>query len=99
MSSYTVFGHVVNVASRLEGLARGGQILLTEQAVLTAARNDDRIMERCTRREALMLKGMTAEVNIFDFRWKDGSSVPTGKPPANRRHDLPAQLLVAAKTR
>lgn len=82
LSSYTVFGHVVNVASRLEGLARGGQILLTEQAVLTAARNDARIMERCTRREALMLKGMTAEVNIFDFRWKDGSSVPTGKPPA-----------------
>ncbi len=74
LSSYTAFGHVVNVASRVEGLAGGGQIVLAEQTLLAAARNDATIAARCARLPEVYLKGITTPVKLFELCWKNDST-------------------------
>ncbi|MFA6544522.1 MAG: adenylate/guanylate cyclase domain-containing protein [Limisphaerales bacterium] len=76
LSSYTAFGHVVNVASRVEGLARGGQIVLTAHTLNAAARYDSTVATRCISLSEVYLKGMTAPVKMFELRWKEGSEAP-----------------------
>lgn len=71
LSSYTAFGHVVNVANRVEGLAGGGEIILTEQTLLSAARDDAVIATRCAERLPVTLKGVTSPVKVFELRWND----------------------------
>jgi class 3 adenylate cyclase len=66
LSSYTAFGHLVNVASRVEGLAGGGQIIATEQTMLAAGRNHPELVERCAERAPVLLKGINTPVKTFE---------------------------------
>ncbi len=76
LSSYTAFGHIVNVASRVEGLAGGGQIIATEQTVLAAGRNHPDLLTRCTERSPMLLKGITTPVKTFEVHWKQTTGEP-----------------------
>jgi adenylate cyclase len=57
---YTVFGSPVNVAARLEGMARSGEILICEQTGKMLG--DDPLLHPL---EAVQLKGMDREIMIF----------------------------------
>ena len=76
LSSYTAFGHTVNVASRVEGLAGGGQIIATDQTVLAAGRNHPAMLGHCEERVPVMLKGIATPVKTFDVLWKQTTEAP-----------------------
>lgn len=76
LSSYTAFGHVVNVASRVEGLAGGGQIIATEHTVLAAGRHHPALLARCAEQSPVLLKGISTTVKVFDVQWRQ----PAGEP-------------------
>jgi class 3 adenylate cyclase len=82
LSSYTAFGHVVNVASRVEGLAGGGQIIATEDTVLAAGRNHPGLIAVCTERPPVLLKGITTPVKTYEVAWRPPAETPAETKPA-----------------
>ena len=76
LSSYTAFGHIVNVASRVEGLAGGGQIVATEHTVISAGRNHPDIVERCAELSPVLLKGISTPVKVFQIQWQETAPAP-----------------------
>jgi adenylate cyclase len=63
-SEYTAVGDTVNLASRLESNAAGGQILISE-ATATATNNIFPVAAR----EPLTVKNRLQPVNLFEIRW------------------------------
>ncbi|MBK9161364.1 MAG: adenylate/guanylate cyclase domain-containing protein [Nitrosomonadales bacterium] len=83
-----VFGDTVNVAARMTGLAKGGQIITTEQTVISLPQE----MRAQTRfLDALTVKGKADDVRIYEVIWQESSEMTmmTGRlapppPVANR---------------
>jgi adenylate cyclase len=63
-SEYTAIGDTVNLASRLESNAGGGQILMSEA---TAAASGNLIP--VNQREPLTVKNRVQPVNVLEVRW------------------------------
>ena len=67
-----VFGDTVNVAARMTGLAKGGQIITSEQTVVSMppeARAHTRFLD------ALTVKGKADDVNIYEVIWQESSEM------------------------
>jgi len=76
-----VFGDAVNVAARVVGLARPGQILITEACfarVPLLGRSRIRTIDQ------IAVRGRNAEITIMDVQWERGRGATTIMPPMQR---------------
>lgn len=74
--NYTVFGREVNLASRLEGAAGAGKILITESTHAMLKSRLPELAEACVRLEPLNLKGITHPVNVLEVPWDGAVGAP-----------------------
>ncbi len=79
-----VFGEAVNIASRVEGLARGGEVYFTESVFLLADRAGFDLEDLGSHE----LKGIPERVGIFRLRPLGGAELPFGGDALNAL-DLP----------
>lgn len=61
-----VFGNLVNIASRIESLARGGEVFVSHEVV---SRTDDPVRSRCQSLGPRELKGVGQPLEIFHVDW------------------------------
>ncbi len=71
--NYTVFGREVNLASRLEGAAARGRILIGEQTHALLLREDPALAGQCAPEPPLTLKGFHDEVRCYSVPWQTQS--------------------------
>jgi adenylate cyclase len=69
-SEYTAIGDTVNLASRLESNAGGGQILISEATARAAASSFPLV-----RREPIMVKNRQQLVDLYEVDWKRADAV------------------------
>lgn len=76
-----VFGDTVNIAARVAGVARTGQILTTQQTVDALS---DRLKLNTRPLDRVSVKGQTDTVALFDYLWRrrGGDLTVIGIPPA-----------------
>jgi class 3 adenylate cyclase/CHASE2 domain-containing sensor protein len=85
--NYTVFGHAVNVASRLETLAAPGQIILGETTYQHLTRDDPALAARCRELPPVSVKGVRGQMRLFELLWQscDGQAA---EPQAAQRSSV-----------
>ncbi len=71
LSNFTVFGREVNIASRVEGQAASGQILLTGAALRLLQAEDPELAARCRELAPIQVKGIHEPVPLFEVRWQE----------------------------
>lgn len=100
-----VFGDTVNVASRMAGLAKAGQIITTEATVLLMPA----LLRQSTRDiDALTVKGKESDIRVHEVLWQENTELTMKSasiaPPAPRasrvvlRHGANVMLLGAERT-
>lgn len=67
-----LYGDCVNVAVRVAGLAKPGQVILTEQVV---GRIGGRLRERMRRLSPVSVKGKREPLEIFELIWQDSDDM------------------------
>jgi adenylate cyclase len=67
-----LFGDTVNLAARVAGLAKSGQIITTED---TVAKLSPALAERARRLDGVPVKGKRKIVTIFEFLWQDSDEL------------------------
>lgn len=67
--NYTVFGREVNLASRLENLSAGGQILIGEATFRQIAKTDPDLAAKCVPMPPTTLKGFRDPVAFYKLLW------------------------------
>jgi adenylate cyclase len=71
--SYTVFGREVNLASRLEGVAQRGQIIVSAATYRRLQEQAPDLADRCLAHPARTLKGIAEPVPIYEVLWADAA--------------------------
>jgi adenylate cyclase len=66
MSNYTVFGAEVNIASRLEGLARSGRIVISDSTHRDLKRLEPALAASCIALEPVTLRGIRKPMRIYE---------------------------------
>ena len=67
-----LFGDTVNLAARVAGLAKSGQIITTAD---TVARLSPALAERARKLDGVPVKGKRKAVMIFEFLWQDSDDL------------------------
>ncbi|HTA95451.1 MAG TPA: adenylate/guanylate cyclase domain-containing protein [Verrucomicrobiae bacterium] len=74
--NYTVFGHEVNLASRLEGVSGSGRIIISEATYTHLLRDDPGLAATCIGLPPVKVKGIHAEVKIYEVPWRPSGASP-----------------------
>jgi len=74
--SYTVFGREINLASRLEGIAGQGRILISQSTFEQLQRDDPALSINCVPLPPVTVKGIKDPVRVYEVPW-----APPGIPP------------------
>ncbi|HSY74169.1 MAG TPA: adenylate/guanylate cyclase domain-containing protein, partial [Dongiaceae bacterium] len=74
--NYTVFGHEVNLASRLEGVSGSGRIIISEATYNHLLRDDPGLAATCIALPPVKVKGIHAEVKIYEVPWRPPGASP-----------------------
>lgn len=73
--NYTVFGREVNLASRLEGVSGSGRIVVGSSTFKHLEESDPMLASRCQSLPSVHVKGIEAEVEIFEVPWRVSKDV------------------------
>jgi hypothetical protein len=73
-SAGDLYGDCVNVAARVAGLAKVGQIITTSEAV---GRLSDLVQEKVRLLDRVAVKGKREPVEIYEFVWQDSEELTT----------------------
>jgi class 3 adenylate cyclase/CHASE2 domain-containing sensor protein len=68
--NYTVFGHEVNVASRLEKLSGSGRILIGEATFADLKKHDPSLAATCIELPPAEVRGIRDAIKIYEVPWK-----------------------------
>ena len=74
--NYTVFGREVNLASRLEAVSGRSRIIISEATCEHLRRNDPELAATCVALPPVKVKGIVAEVKIFEVPWRPPGASP-----------------------
>ena len=67
--NYTVFGREVNLASRLQGEAGPGRIVISEATCAALRRDDPELAARCVAMPVVTVKGIQQAITIYEVPW------------------------------
>jgi len=85
--NYTVFGREVNLASRLEAVSGRSRIIISGATYHHLLRDDPGLAATCIALPPVKVKGIVAEVNIYEVPWRPAGASPfdeelfSAKPP------------------
>jgi class 3 adenylate cyclase/CHASE2 domain-containing sensor protein len=74
--NYTVFGREVNLASRLEAVSGRSRIVISEATCEHLRRDDPELAAACFALPPVKLKGIVAEVKIYEVPWRPPGTSP-----------------------
>jgi adenylate cyclase len=74
--NYTVFGHQVNLASRLESASGRGRIFIGPTTYEHLLRDDPALAATCSALPAQNLKGISAAVTVYEVPWRPPGASP-----------------------
>ena len=89
-----VFGDSVNVAARMVGLAKGEQVILSEQTVAALTPS---LRSRVRQIDSLTVKGKHDDIAIYELLWQDSEAELTAL--TTRPRALPAHIRLRHGTR
>jgi class 3 adenylate cyclase len=89
-----VFGDSVNVAARMVGLAKGEQVILSEQTVAALTPS---LRSRVRQIDSLTVKGKLDDIAIYELLWQDSEAELTAM--TTRPRALPAHIRLRHGTR
>lgn len=81
--NYTVFGVEVNLASRLEGVSGRGRIIVSYRTYEQVKAADPELAATFIEQPAVVVKGISSSVRIFEVPWKQTEPAPATPAPAS----------------
>jgi class 3 adenylate cyclase/CHASE2 domain-containing sensor protein len=100
--NYTVFGRDVNIASRLESVAKRGSIIISEETFQQLSQTGSELASICAELPPVTVKGIRQPIRIYEIQWKksagptdvlteDYNTVRFTKPSAPEKAQIPAK--------
>ena len=83
VTSYTVFGREVNLASRLEGVSGRGRIIVSQITYEDVKKFDAELAATFVELEPVKVKGIREAVRIYEVPWKETETAPAAVAPVS----------------
>lgn len=97
VSSYTVFGVEVNLASRLEGVSGRGRIIVSQRTYEQVKAADPELAATFIEQPPVTVKGISTPVRIYEVPWKQSEPAPATASASSTPVAAPSAPAVAAK--